>query len=56
MFYAVLYHCQLIGLYSCMPDAARASKVLPGSVIQQCKLNSETVVGQQLLVKSQPKK
>eukprot|EP01048_Picozoa_sp_COSAG05_P004087 COSAG05_NODE_208_length_14084_cov_4.973671_4_plen_260_part_00 len=53
--YAVLFHCQLIGLYTCMPDAVRASKVLAGSVIQQCQVNSETDIGRQL-VKSQPKK
>ena len=49
MVYAVLYHNQLVGLYTSATDANMVVKQLHGAVIQECRLNTETDVGGQLL-------
>jgi hypothetical protein len=49
MIYVVLLHCQVIGCYSSMTDAVLVHKQVHQSVIQECKLNTETEVGAQLL-------
>jgi hypothetical protein len=49
MIYVVLLHCQVIGCYSSITDAVVVQKQVHQSVIQECKLNTETEVGEQLL-------
>eukprot|EP01047_Picozoa_sp_COSAG01_P015435 COSAG01_NODE_773_length_13704_cov_9.386843_15_plen_74_part_00 len=49
MIYIVLYHCQVIGLYSSATDANIVQRGVPGSIIQECRLNTETEAGEQLL-------
>ena len=49
MIYAVIFHNQMIGVYTCMPDAVMVAKQLHGSVIQSCRLNTETEIGAKLL-------
>jgi hypothetical protein len=48
MIYVVLLHCQVIGCYSSMTDAVLVQKQVSQSVIQECRLNTETAVGAQL--------
>ena len=49
MIYIVLYHCSVIGLYTSVTDANIVQKGIPGAIIQQCRLNTETDIGEQLL-------
>eukprot|EP01047_Picozoa_sp_COSAG01_P029971 COSAG01_NODE_2072_length_8482_cov_27.042049_7_plen_82_part_00 len=49
MYYIVLLHCQVIGLYSTITDAVLVHKQLAHSIIQECRLNTETAAGEQLL-------
>ena len=49
MIYVVILHCQVIGVYSSHTDAAMVQEQLPQSVIQECRLNTETEIGGQLL-------
>ena len=47
--YIVLYIGSVVGLYSCITDAAIVAKTLPQSTVVSCKLNSETETGKMLL-------
>ena len=47
--YCVLYHNQLIGLYTCITDASTVAKQLQGSVIQECEPNYESDIGTRML-------
>ena len=49
MIYCVIFHNQLLGVYTCMPDAVAVAKLMRGSVIQECRLNTETETGATLL-------
>jgi hypothetical protein len=49
MLYAVVLHCQIIGIYTSVTDASLVQKQLPHSVIQECRLNTETHIGAQML-------
>jgi hypothetical protein len=47
--YCVIYHNQLIGLYTCITDASTVAKQLHGSVIQECEPNYESDIGARML-------
>ena len=49
MVYVVIWHAALIGLYTTMADAAETAKRFPGATVSECRLNSETVHGAQML-------
>ena len=47
--YIVLFHGSVVGLYSCVTDAACVAKALPQSSLVSCKLDQETDTGTMLL-------
>ena len=49
MVYAVIWYAALIGLYMTMVDAVETAKRFPGASVSECRLNSETAHGAQML-------
>ena len=49
MIFAVIWHSTLLGSYSCGVDAAETARRFPGATVTECRLNSETVHGAQML-------
>jgi hypothetical protein len=47
--YCVLFHCSLVGVFSCAADAAQCAKGLHGSTVVQCHLNDYTDTGKQIV-------
>ena len=47
--YCVIHMNVLVGVYSSAVDAHLVAKQLIGSVIQECRLNTETLAGGKLL-------
>ena len=52
MLYCVIHQDMLVGVYSSAVDAHLIAKQLLGSMIQECRLNTETLLGAQLLSSS----
>ena len=50
MIFVVIWHSTLLGCYSCGVDAAETARRFPGATVTECRLNSETVHGAQMLV------